>query len=66
MRYEVLSGGPTKTAGETVVALQRKVNEAVSIGAVLVGGISVVFWRAPGFIAKDAHEAFQAVTYPDQ
>lgn len=61
-RYEVLSGGPTKTAAETVTTLQIRVNDALAAGAVLSGGVSVVFGKAPGFWEKYAHEAFQAVT----
>lgn len=65
MRYDVLSGGPTKTAAESVNSLQLKVNEAVRGGAILSGGVSVVFGLAPGFFEKYAHEAFQAVIYPE-
>jgi hypothetical protein len=65
MPYEVLSGGPAKTAAELVIALQQRVNQAVNAGAELSGGVRVVFGRAPGFLETYAHEAFQAVTYPD-
>lgn len=65
MEYVVLSGGPKKTAAESVNALQLQVNEAVKGGAALSGGISVLFGLAPGLFEKYAYEAFQAITYPD-
>ncbi len=66
MRYEVLSGGSTRTAAETVKTLEQKVNDAIIAGALVTGGVSVVFGRAPGFWAKYAHEAFQTVMFVDK
>jgi hypothetical protein len=65
MRYEVISGGPTSTAAETVRVLGDRINEAIRSGASLAGGMSIVNGRAPGIWARDAYEAFQAVLHID-
>jgi hypothetical protein len=65
MRYEVISGGPTSTAAETVKILSDRINEAIRSGASLVGGMSMANGRAPGIWAREAYEAFQAVLHVD-